>query len=205
MVLHLAAHPGGSLLQDRASRRRVRSASVVRPRSICPSTTMEMLPVSSDTTTAIESFSSVSPMAARCRDPSSLPELRIDRQRQEAGGCRDAVLLDDHRPVVQRRRGLEDCQHQVIRHLRVERNAALDIVPQPDLPLDGDDGADALRGQHARRRPRAPRSIPRLTPPSRSSGRTARGRDARGPAGCPTGTARSRRRRSSRPGCESAS
>src|SRR5262249_50811672 len=53
-------------------RRRVLSASGLRPRSICPSATIEMFPVSSDTTIATESFSSVSPMAARCREPSSL-------------------------------------------------------------------------------------------------------------------------------------
>ena len=33
---------------------------------------------------------------------------------------------------------------------RVERNAAFDVVAQADLPLEGDDGADALRRQHAR-------------------------------------------------------
>src|SRR5262249_33091048 len=53
-------------------RRRRRSTSASRPRSISPSTTREMRPVSSDTTIAMESFSSVSPMAARCREPSSL-------------------------------------------------------------------------------------------------------------------------------------
>src|SRR5262249_55538912 len=54
-----------------SERRRTRSASPVRPRSIWPSTTIEMMPVSSDTTIAIASFSSVNPIAARWREPSS--------------------------------------------------------------------------------------------------------------------------------------
>ena len=46
--------------------------------------------------------------------------------------------------------GLEDAQQQIVRQDRVERDAALDVVAQADLPLDRDDRADALRGQHAR-------------------------------------------------------
>src|SRR5207249_10370949 len=56
-------------------RSRTRSSSASSPRSICPSTTIEMLPVSSDTTIATESFSSVRPIAARWRDPRSLPNF----------------------------------------------------------------------------------------------------------------------------------
>src|SRR6185312_2003735 len=55
-----------------SDRRRARSVSASKPRSIWPSTTTEMMPVSSDTTIATASFSSVSPIAARWREPSSL-------------------------------------------------------------------------------------------------------------------------------------
>ena len=40
---------------------------------------------------------------------------------------------------------------QVVGDRRVERNAALDVVPQADLPLDDDDRADAARRQRGRR------------------------------------------------------
>ena len=56
-------------------------------------------PVSSDTTIATASFSSVRPIAARWRDPSSRLEPRIHRQRQEAGRRRDR-----DRPARSRRR-----------------------------------------------------------------------------------------------------
>ena len=109
-----------------------------------------MLPVSSDTTIATESFSSVSPIAARCRDPSSLPRLRVDRERQKARRRRHAILLHDHRAVVQRRRRQEDALQQIVGEHGVEADAALDVVAKADLPLDGDDGADALRREHGR-------------------------------------------------------
>ena len=80
-----------------------------------------------------------------------LAETRIHGQRQEAGGRGDAVLLDDHRPVVQRRAVLEDRHQQVVADLGVERDAAFGVVAQANLPLDGDDGAGALGRQHLRR------------------------------------------------------
>ena len=40
--------------------------------------------------------------------PELLAQLRVHRQRQEAGGRRDAIVLHDDRAVVQRRRRLED-------------------------------------------------------------------------------------------------
>ena len=76
---------------------------------------------------------------------------RVDRQRQEAGRRRDAVALDDHGAVVQRRAGLEDAGQQVVGHGRIERNATLDVVAQANLPLDDDDRADAARGQRGGR------------------------------------------------------
>ena len=63
----LAARP--SQRHQRGSRARSRSASMSR--SMSPSITSEITPVSSDTTIATASFSSVTPIAARCRDPSS--------------------------------------------------------------------------------------------------------------------------------------
>ena len=134
-----------------SDRSRARSTSVERPRSICPSTTSEMLPVSSDTTMAIESFSSVSPIAARCREPEFLAQLRIHRERKEAGRGRDPILLDDDGTVVQRRLDLEDADDQVVGQHRIERDAALDVVAQANLAFEGNDGAHPLRREHARR------------------------------------------------------
>ena len=69
--------------------------------------TSEMMPVSSETTTARASVSSVTPMAARWRLPSVARQLGVHGQGQEAGGGGHAVALDDHRAVVQRRAGLK--------------------------------------------------------------------------------------------------
>ena len=80
-----------------------------------------------------------------------LAQPRIDGQRQEAGSGRHAIALHDHGAVVERRRRLKDTEQQVVRHDRVERNPALDVVAQPDLPFDGDDGANPLARQHAGR------------------------------------------------------
>ncbi len=52
---------------------------------------------------------------------------------------------------MQRRVGLEDARQQIVGHRRVERNAALDVVAQPDLPLDDDDRPDPACGQCRRR------------------------------------------------------
>ena len=174
-------------ISDRSS---VRSASGEMPRWRSPSSTSEMLPVSSDTTIATASFSSVRPSAARCRVPSSRLTRGIHRQRQKAGGGRDAVALDDGRAVVQRRSGLKDARQQVVGDHRVERNAPFDVVAQADLPLDHDDRADPARRQVGRGRRRAPRSSRRCSARARSSGRTARGRSAPSRGGCRTGTAR---------------
>ncbi len=51
---------------------------------------------------------------------------------------------------MQRRRGLEDAQDQIVGEQGVERNTAFDVVAEPDLPFERDDRADALRRQHAR-------------------------------------------------------
>ena len=131
--------------------RRARRRSASSPRSTLPSSASEMRPVSSDTTMVAASVSSVRPMAARCRVPKSLLIAGLTRQRQEARGGRDPVALDDHRAVVQRRPRLEDAQQQVVGQRGVERNAALDVVAQADVALDGDDRARPLARQHRRR------------------------------------------------------
>ena len=79
-----------------------------------------------------------------------LAQLRIDRQRQEARRRRNAIGLHDHGAVVQRRRGLKDAHEQIVGQHGVERNPALDVIAQSDLPLDRDDGADPLGGQQPR-------------------------------------------------------
>src|SRR5262249_35527100 len=80
-----------------------------------------------------------------------LAEPWVDGEREKARRRRDAVFLDDHRAVVQRRRRLKDADQQIVSEDGIERDPPFDVVPQPDLPLDRDDGADALRGEHARR------------------------------------------------------
>ena len=101
-------------------------------------------PVSSDTTMArIVLFGQAEGRAM----PRSelLAQLWIDRQRQKARGRRDAIVLNDHGAVVERRVQLEDAHQQVVRHHGIERDAALDVIAQADLPLDGDDDrADVL-------------------------------------------------------------
>src|SRR6185436_19494499 len=76
-------------------RRRARSPSTSKPRSIWPSTTTEMMPVSSDTTMAMASFSSVRPIAARCRDPSSLLRrgLIVSGRKQAAAATRSFCTM----------------------------------------------------------------------------------------------------------------
>ena len=75
------------------------------------------VPVSSDTTIATASFSSVRPMRGAMPRAELAAQPRIDGQRQEAGGGRDAIALDDHRAVVQRRGRLEDADQQVVGEL----------------------------------------------------------------------------------------
>ena len=118
-------------------------AAAARSRSLseaafdaAPSTTIDTLPVSSDTTMATESFSSVRPIAARWRDPESLAQLRVHGQRQEAGGRSHAILLHDDGAVVERRSRQENALQQVVGQDRVEADAAFDVVAQADLPLD---------------------------------------------------------------------
>ncbi len=113
-----------------------------------PSSASEICPVSSDTTTATASLSSRQADGRAMPRPELAAHTRVDGQRQEAGGRGDAVLLEDDRAVVQRRAGLEDRHQQVVGQLRVERDAALDVVAQADLTLDRDDRARLLRRQH---------------------------------------------------------
>ena len=60
-----------------------------------PSSTSEIIPVSSDTTTATESFSSVRPIAARCRDPSSRLRrgLTVSGRKHAAAAIRSSWMI----------------------------------------------------------------------------------------------------------------
>ena len=77
-------------------------------------------------------------------------DARVHRERQEARSGRDAIALNDHGAVVQRRAWLKDARQQVVGDHRVERDAALDVVAKADLPLEDDDGAGAARGEVGR-------------------------------------------------------
>ena len=149
-VLHLAAAAlcraaAAQRAQPRAQRVAVEAALDL------PVDTIEMLPVSSDTTMATESFSSVRPMAARWREPSSLLSFgfTVSGRKQAAAATRSSCTITA--PSCSGDDGWKDAHEQVVGQHRVERDAALDVVAQADLPLDRDDRADALRRQHARR------------------------------------------------------
>src|SRR5262249_37794471 len=78
-----------------SDRNRARNESASRPRSIWPSTTIEIRPVSSETTIATASFSSVRPIAARCRDPSSLLNfgLTVSGRKHAAAATRSSCTI----------------------------------------------------------------------------------------------------------------
>ena len=78
-------------------------------------------------------------------------DARVHRQREKAGGRGHAIALHDRRTVMERRPRLKDPRQQIVGDHRVERNAALDVIAQSDLPLDDDDRADAPRRQRGRR------------------------------------------------------
>ena len=75
---------------------------------------------------------------------------RIDGQRQKTRRGGDAVFLNDHRAVMERRRGQKNALQQIVAEHRVETDAAFDVVAQADLPLDRDDRADPLLRQQRR-------------------------------------------------------
>ena len=78
-------------------------------------------------------------------------EPRVDGQWQKTGGRRDATLLKNDGAVVQRRARPKNRDEQIVGQRSVERNAALDVVPQPDLALERDDRSRSLLRQHRRR------------------------------------------------------
>ena len=110
-----------------------------------------MFPVSSETTRATASHSSVNPIAARCRVPSSrlTRGLTVSGRKHAAAAIRDSWMMIA--PSCSGDFFLKDRDDQVVGERRVERDAAFDVVPQADLALDDDDGADPLRRQRRRR------------------------------------------------------
>ena len=54
------------------------------------------------------------------------------------------------RAVVERRRGQEEAQQQLLGDLRVEPRAAFDVLVQADVALEDDERADAPAGERAR-------------------------------------------------------
>src|SRR5688572_10049613 len=78
-----------------------------------------------------------------------LRELVVVRQREEAGGRGDPLVLDDDRAVVQGRALEEDRLDQVARDGRVDARAALDVLAEAHVALDRDQGARAV-GREAR-------------------------------------------------------
>ena len=118
-----------------------------------PRDAIAICPVSSETTIASASVSSVMPIAARWRVPNLPLHHRIRGQRKKAGRRRDAVALNDHRAVVQRAAALEDGAQQIARHHGIQRDAAFDERAQTDVALDHDQRAGLpsimlLHGQH---------------------------------------------------------
>src|SRR5260370_730195 len=64
--------------------------------------------------------------------------LRVRGQRQKAGGCRDAVPLNDHGAVVKCAERLENRAQQIAGNQRIQPDAALDEGPQPNFSLHHD-------------------------------------------------------------------
>ena len=125
----------------RRSRSRARSA---RRRRSTP------CPISSDTTIATASFSSVSPMAARCREPSSLLSfgLIVSGRKQAAAATRSSCTItapscsgDDGWKMLRIRSYVSTASSAI---------PAFDVVTQTHLPFDGDDRANSMCRQHAR-------------------------------------------------------
>ena len=79
-------------LHDRANAAARAGHRASSPRSIGPSSASEICPVSSDTTTATASLSSVRPIAARCRVPSSRPTrgLTVSGRKHAAAATRSS-------------------------------------------------------------------------------------------------------------------
>jgi hypothetical protein len=111
-------------------------------------------------------------------------ESEVARQREKAASCRDPVALDQRGPVVERRSGLEHAPQELGRDDRLHLHTQLRVGAQPYLALHGDQGADALEGQHlhrphdlveelAPRRPRLPRHAQEQRVSSRVGQRTA--------------------------------
>ncbi len=83
-------------------------------RIIRPLCEMEMLPVSSETTTAMASLTSEIPRAALCRSPWSgrgFIEDAAGGEGHHTGGGHDLVINDDHSAVMQRSVGIKICNN----------------------------------------------------------------------------------------------
>ena len=98
-----------------------------------------MEPVSSLTTTTTASASSLMPMAARWRVPSSVDKDRSDVSGQQTAGSHDAVLADDDGPVMERGIGDEYISQQFPRHQAVDGNARVDIIVEADFAFKDDE------------------------------------------------------------------
>ena len=73
----------------------------------------------------------------------ALVDVRVLRQRQQAGRGHDAVVAHDHGAVVQRALGIEQRLDQQRRHFGVERRAGVRELLQRRVAFDRDQGAHA--------------------------------------------------------------
>ena len=113
----------------------------------------EMVPVSSETTTATASLTSVMPSAARwrrpiCRSVTVSPE--VSGMTQAAATMREPLRITA--PSCSGRVGIEDLHQQFDRHGRIKPHAAVGVVFEAHLPLDDNQAAVAALATGARPR-----------------------------------------------------
>ena len=141
--------PGGAAgASSRADRARSSWASD-GTRTIRARSTTLICPLSSDTTTATASVSSVMPSAARCRVPNRSDERHLG-ERQERRGGEDPAVADDDGAVVEEGPRREDRAQELAREVGMDHHAGLGDLLEAGLPLQHDQGAVALARQHAR-------------------------------------------------------
>ena len=102
---------------------------------------MEIWRVSSDTTIAIASVSSVTPIAARWRVPRLRSSAGFVVSGRKARRRRDPIALNNHCAVMQRAAGVKDAAQKVARNHRVQGDAAFNKRAQTDFALHHDQRA----------------------------------------------------------------
>ena len=107
---------------------------------------MEMAPVSSETTTAIASDSSVMPSPARCRRPRLRQRLAL-AHREDASGRGDAAIPHHDAAVMEGGFWMKYGQKQLDGKMGVDDHACFLVNPDRRVALDRDERAELFVGQ----------------------------------------------------------